>query len=302
MPTETLSPQPAREAPGAGGRTDRVPGSDTQVYTPHRVGLPPLGRYLRDTWNAREFAIELARTRLRAQNYNTVFGQLWLVLNPLVLSAMYFLLIEILRGGHRGFPEFVHIVGGLFLFHMLIINVLKDAATSVVSGAKLILNSAFPRVLLPLSSVLGGVLRFGPAIGMYAIFHVAAGLPIDVELLWAFVIIAVIVGVTAGFSMLVATVNVYFRDLNNFITYLCRIWMYATPVLYFASRIPDRFHWLLYGVNPVGALFTALGQVLDHGRAPDAGLVGIGVAWAVGIIVVGGLFLISREREFAVRL
>src|SRR3712207_5440560 len=69
------------------------------VYEPHRVGLPKLGPYLREVWRRREFAAELSRTKLRSQHFNTVFGQLWLVLNPLLLGLVYFILVDILQRG-----------------------------------------------------------------------------------------------------------------------------------------------------------------------------------------------------------
>ena len=63
------------------------------VYEPFRAGLPPLGAYLRSLWARRSFIAEFSRSELREQNYGSVFGQLWLVLNPLLLSGVYFLLI-----------------------------------------------------------------------------------------------------------------------------------------------------------------------------------------------------------------
>ena len=69
------------------------------VYEPHLVGLPPMGPYIREAWRRRNFATELARTKLRAQHYNTFFGQLWLILNPLLLAGVYYILVDILRAG-----------------------------------------------------------------------------------------------------------------------------------------------------------------------------------------------------------
>ena len=74
---------------------------ERHVYEPHRVGLPPLRPYVRELWRRREFAFELARTKLRAQHFDTAFGQLWLVLNPLLLGGVYFLLVDILRRGSQ---------------------------------------------------------------------------------------------------------------------------------------------------------------------------------------------------------
>ena len=76
--------------------------SEHHVYEPHKVGLPPMGSYIRELWRRREFAREMSRTQLRAQHFNTMFGQLWLVLNPLLLAGVYFVLVDILRAGSRG--------------------------------------------------------------------------------------------------------------------------------------------------------------------------------------------------------
>ena len=77
-------------------REDEFTG-ERHVYEPHSVGLPPLRSYMRELWRRREFAVELSRTQLREQHYNTVFGQLWLVLNPMLLALVYFILVDILR-------------------------------------------------------------------------------------------------------------------------------------------------------------------------------------------------------------
>ena len=79
---------------------------DHHVYEPHKVGLPPLGPYFRTLWARRQFLYELARTNLRAQHYNTTFGQLWLILNPVMMAVVYFTLVYIIRDGGRG-PVFL---------------------------------------------------------------------------------------------------------------------------------------------------------------------------------------------------
>jgi teichoic acid transport system permease protein len=101
--------------------------------------------------------------------------------------------------------------------------------------------------------------------------------------------------------MLVATMQVYFRDLAQFLPYLLRVWLYLSPVLYFADEVPDRYQIFIW-INPIGALLKAWSEVLIGGHAPDLAAVGVGAAWAVGLVLVGSLFFMSRERDFAVRL
>jgi len=294
MSTPTL-PGPARHR-----REDEFTG-ERHVYEPHTVGLPPLRSYVRELWRRREFAVELAKTKLREQNFDTAFGQIWLVLNPMLLALVYFILVDILRASDsRNSEFFAHLVAGLFAF-MLIHNALTVGVRSVTKGGRLILNSAFPRALLPLSAVITSFMRFLPTIVVYIPIHLASGLPVNANTLWVFPILALLLFLAAGLSMLVAAAQVYFRDLSNFLPYVLRIWLYVSPVLYYADEVPQRYKWLL-DVNPLGGLLTAWSEVLNEGHVPQAESMLLGLAWGIGVFVVAGLFFLSREREFAVRL
>src|SRR5690242_7983849 len=136
------------------------------VYEPHLVGLPPLGAYLREAWRRRAFAFELSRTKLRAQHYNTVFGQLWLVLNPLLLALVYFILVDIIRHGHRPHGFFAHLVAGIFAYYF-VSGAVREGVKSIVSGGRLVLNTAFPRALLPLSTVVSSFWLLLPTFVIY---------------------------------------------------------------------------------------------------------------------------------------
>ena len=133
-----------------------------------------------------------ARTKLREQNFDTVFGQLWLVLNPLLLALVYFILVDILRAAaSRNSEFFAHLVAGLFVF-MIIHNAMTVGVRSVTKGGRLILNSAFPRALLPLSAVITSFMRFVPTIVIYIPIHIASGLPVNANLLWVVPILALL--------------------------------------------------------------------------------------------------------------
>jgi teichoic acid transport system permease protein len=274
--------------------------SERHVYEPHRIGLPPLGPYLRELWQRREFAFELARSNLRAQHYKTVLGQFWLIMNPLLLAFVYFVLVDIVRAGSRG-PEFLaHLMLGLFVFRLVSSSV-RQGAKSVVGGGRLILNTAFPRTLLPLASVMAAFMRFLPTVAVYAVMHAVAGLPVGPQLLWSIPIIALVLVFGTGATMFVAALQVYFRDLTNILPYFLRIWLYVSPVLYYTDEVPNRFKAILVA-NPLYPLLGSMSDAVNQGQTPSAALLAGGCAWAVGALVVGALFFISREREFAVRL
>jgi teichoic acid transport system permease protein len=282
------------------GRRDDEFTSERRVYEPHKIGLPPLGAYVRELWRRRDFATEMAKTSLQSQHFNTAFGQLWLVLNPLLLAAVYFVLVDILRGGASQPGFFAHLLAGIFAYH-LVSDAVRQAVKSVTGGGRLILNTAFPRALLPLAGVITAFMRFLPTLIVYIPVHIIAGLPFGPSLLWIFPLIFLMFVMASGAAMLVSALQVYFRDVKNFLPYFLRIWLYASPVLYYASEVPDGIRWILV-VNPLGGLLTAWSDVIILGHAPEPSALALSVGWAFGIFLVGAGFFISREREFAVRL
>jgi teichoic acid transport system permease protein len=280
-------------------RTDEFT-SVRHVYEPHRVGLPPLGSYLRELWRRREFAFELSRTDLRAQHYNTLFGQLWLILNPLLLACVYYVLVDILRARAGGIDFFAHLMAALFAYYF-VTDAIRQAVRSVTGGGRLILNTAFPRLLLPGASVITAFKRFLPTIVIFLPVYFIADIPFGPELLWLFPIFLLFALLAMGMAALVAAGQVYFRDLKNFLTYALRMWLYGSPILYFAHEVPQRYEFLLL-LNPLAPLLTAWSDVIDFGRAPDPADLALGAAWGLAFFIAGALFFISREREFAVRL
>jgi len=273
---------------------------EVHVYVPHVVGLPPLRPYLRELWRRRQFALELSRSNLRAQHYNTGFGQLWLVLNPLLLGLVYFVLVDILRADDRDATFLAHLLGTLFAFYF-VSNSVSDGSNSVTNGSRLILNTAFPRLLLPLSSVITAVMRFLPTIAVYAAMHLVAGYPIGVHLLLMLPLFALLVVFAAGVAMLFAALQVYFRDVKSLMPYILRVWLYLSPVLYYVREVPEELRRII-AINPLYYLLGAWADVLDGGGLPALSTWAVCLAWAVGALLIGGLFFLSREREFAVRL
>jgi teichoic acid transport system permease protein len=276
------------------------PGSGIHVYEPYRGGLPPLRPYFRDLWRRRQFAVELARSNLRAQNYNTVLGQLWLILNPLFLGLVYFMLVTIVRGGSRG-PEFLaHLMLGVFAFRLVSTSI-RPGAKAITGGGRLILNTAFPRALLPAASTLTAVMRFLPTLVIYAIVHALAGLPVTPQMLWGIPILALMTAFALGMTMFFATAQVYFRDTRNFLPFFLRIWVFSSPILYYADEVPEKLMPILY-VNPLYPMLTTLSEAVNFGQTPDPALLLASLAWAAGALLVGAFLFISRERDFAIRI
>ena len=272
-------------------------------YGPHRAGLPPLVPYFRELWRRRAFAAEMSRATMRGEKTSTFFGQAWLVLNPLLLAAVYYLLITILRGHHD--PQaFVHLTLALFAFQM-VSSAINTGTTSVVSSGKLLINTAFPRLLIPLSAVRTAVFRFLPTVPVYLFFHVIflTGVWSPTMFLSLYFLGAMVV-FGAGLAAFFATVQVYFRDTSSFLPYFIRIWMYLSPVLWMPENIAHFSKTIvtLIQLNPMYAMLGGYTEAIQESKVPDAGLFVSSGLWALAVAAIGFVFFISRERDFAVRL
>ncbi len=309
----TTSPAPGSPRPSTyGGRI--------HVYAPHKASLPPLGPYLREFWNRRRFAFELSRANQKANHFDSPLGALWLVLNPMLLGFVYFLLISVLSGGVGDWKANLgRILIGIFTWYFAS-NSISLGASSITSGGKLILNQAFPRALLPLSSVISAMLMYLPTIPVFVVYYLFASytdtyepapgssqpvahhlLGLDNPALLFYPLLIVILTVEAyGLAMIFATMAVYFRDTSKFLGYFLRIWLYLTPVLYDVSKL-DAHKWVLY-LNPLGPVIGSVTRVWIDGVAPGPYMLLAATAWAVIALLFGAYIFISRERDFAVRI
>ncbi len=269
------------------------------VYEPFKAGLPPMRAYLRSLWHRRAFVSEFARSELREQNFGSVFGQLWLVLNPLLLSGVYFLLIYVI-GGTSDEIRFGHLTATLFLFY-LIANSLTGGVKAITSGQRLILNTSFPRVMLPVSAVVVAIFKFLPTLIVALAIHAILGLPYSWQMLWAFPVLLISIVMALGMAILISCINVYFRDISSMLPYLTRSLLYLSPILYEASTISSNIKQYQI-VNPIFYLLDSWSRVIVHAEAPTTfGLIHSSI-FAIVIFIVGTYFFLSRERDFAVRL
>jgi teichoic acid transport system permease protein len=271
-------------------------------YGPHRAGLPPLASYFRELWHRRTFAAEMSKASMRGANTATFFGQAWLILNPLLLAGVYYLLVTIIRGQHN--PDlFTHLTLSLFAF-TLVSTSITSGATSVTSSGKLLINTAFPRLLIPLSAVRTAFYRFLPTVPVYFVFHAIFGNPWHPRMILAAYFLFCMVLFGMGLAAFYATLQVYFRDTSSFLPYFVRIWMYLSPVLWLPESLRSfgKAAKTLVELNPMYSMLGGYSDLIHEGKYPPDYMWLSSAAWAVAVAVLGFLFFLSREREFAVRL
>ena len=279
-----------------------APGDVEYVFEPHSVKVPPIRPYVRELWDRRRFVSTLARTEIQGKRSSTIAGQAWAVLDPLFQAGIYFLLIEILRGGAggRGTAErMTLLISGIFLFTYTRRS-LVDGARSVVGGRGLLLNSAFPRALLPISAVYRGLLELAPAGVVYLVIHVAAGQPIGMGVVFLPTLLILQTTLNLGAALLFAALTVYVRDVTQILGYVLRVLFFITPVLWPVSILPPATRTVMV-FNPLFPVFAAYQEVVAGG-VPTTGQLAASLFWAVLFLVIGGGLFLSHERAFALHV
>jgi len=276
--------------------------TESRIIRPFRAGMPNLRQYFIDVRKRKEFVLELSRAERAEEHLDTVFGQLWSVLSPLLSAGVYYLFIFVVQGGHQGTEFFLHLVAGIFIFE-LVSTAGTRGANSIVRAGALINNTSFPRVLLPLTDILTAFRVFLPAMFIYAIFHFALGGTLYIASLQAIVALVLLVMFASGLAMFASTAQVYFRDTQALMPFALRLTMFLSPVLYF----PEQAKALLDGrflavFNPVFCMVQIFSGSLVRGDTFDLWTWVLAIFWATASLVGGFWFLVSREGEFAARI
>ncbi|HTK17819.1 MAG TPA: ABC transporter permease, partial [Acidimicrobiia bacterium] len=182
------------------------PYREATVYESTASGLPQLRPYLTDLWGRRRFIWHLARTDLKAEHYDSAIGQVWVVLDPLLMAAVYFLLRTVVRPSGSASARsaiIAHLVWAVFFF-TFVSNAMQTGARSLLSGRNLILNASFPRAVLPLVSIVKSVFDFLPTMLVYFAVHAVLGQPFGLSLIMLPVVIVTLTLMNIGLAMLFA--------------------------------------------------------------------------------------------------
>jgi teichoic acid transport system permease protein len=273
------------------------------VYEPTVTGLPPLRPYLEGVWDRRLFIWHMARTKMKAQHYDTVMGVVWLIADPLVMAATLYLMRAVLRPGGGNAAYQAHVIANLIMgvsFFFLVRDIVQGCALSIVGNRQMVLNSSAPRACFPAVTLVRAACDLVPALFIYFLVHAFTGQPWGWSLLSLPVVMVLMVAFSLGLGLLWAPLVVFFRDAGILLPYLMRIWMYITPVMFLMSEIPAKFH-LVFIINPLYPYFAMLQQIFQA-KWPSPGYLMGGLAWAVGFMLVGGVAFLIRERDYAVRL
>lgn len=278
---------PAVPKPPGGGPDETTPTmtlpAPAPVYYTKRLRL-----YLGDLWSRREFVWFLAVGNFKARNASTALGLFWWVLNPLLLSLVYYLVFGVLFDVGR---DIVYLMAGMFVFHFSSQS-LTGGANAVLQNSKLLANLRFPRIILPIANLIESTLGFFVSLGVLLVvaLFVDGSLPgLDILLLLAIVPLQFLFNL--GLSATAARLAVPFRDINNFIPYVNRIWLYLSPIIWPLSFLDDKSWAKAAEYNPMYAFISIYRTALIN-EPFQPRMLAFSAIWAVVVFVVGvGMFV-----------
>jgi teichoic acid transport system permease protein len=275
---------------------DSVP---TSSHGLTRLGAKvPLGPYLREIWARREFATAVPLGELRAQNMDTVLGNLWHLLNPLLLVAVYYLIFGVLLDTDRGVDNFLtFLTVGVFTFHYSRKSVLAGSR-SLVSNEGLIRSIKFPRAILPIATVIGETVAYLPALALMLVVAVATG--VEPRLSWLVLVPVLFVQglFNLGLVFVVARVTTAFRDVQNLLPFVFRLLFYVSGILYLVDRfVDDPLVLTVFRLNPFYA-FPTLNRFAVLGMVAEPLVWVSALAWTSVLFVSGFVFFRAGEQEY----
>ncbi len=253
---------------------------------------------LRELWEYRELLYFLAWRDVKVRYKQTALGAAWAILQPvfamLVFSIVFGRLAKIPSDGVP-YPVFAYCA---LLPWQLFAHALTESGNSLVANERLITKVYFPRLVIPLATLLAGLVDFGIAflvlLGMMAYYGIAPTAAMVALPFFLLLALATALGVGLWLSAL----NVQYRDVRYTIPFLTQFWLFATPVAYPASLVPEPWR-ALFGLNPMAGVVEGFRWAL-LGTAKGPGTLLVVSSAVVLVLLVGGLYYFRRmEKSFA---
>ena len=280
-----------------------MPPSDIIFLRPTR-GLAALN--LRDLWVYRELVYFLTWRDLKVRYKQTLLGAAWAILRPVIQMVIFTLLFGgVAKLSSEGVPYPVFNFTALLPWG-LFAKAITDAGRALVNNRNMITKVYFPRLVIPVASVLAGVVDFLIAFGVLVViiiyYHFSSSANFDFHFTPAlltlplFLLLALVSAL--GVSLWLSAMNVIYRDVGYVLPFLTEIWFFVTPIVYSSSEISPQWQWL-YALNPMAGVIEGFRWAI-LGTQAVSGLT-LFISTLVSLIVlISGLFYFRRmERSFA---
>jgi lipopolysaccharide transport system permease protein len=253
---------------------------------------------IRELWDYRELVYFLAWRDVKVRYKQTVLGVLWAVIQPFFTMVVFTLLFgQLAKIPTDGIP------GPIFYFSALVpwiyfSSTVTNAGMSLVANSGLLTKIYFPRVILPAAAALSNLVDFLISSFFLVGFIVYYEIPLGWNLLLWPILVVLLMLLALGLGAFFAALNVKYRDVKYALPFFIQLLLFATPIIYPSSMIPERFQWLLT-LNPLSALIEVFRYVVVPNRAVDWPIFGVSAAITGVLFVAGVVYFKSTEKAMA---
>ena len=256
---------------------------------------PPCGWLelrLHELWDYRELLYFSVWRDVKIRYKQTAIGIVWVILQPLLTMGVFTVFFgRLAKLPSQGLPYPVFYFAALVPW-MYFSYALQSATNVVVENQRVITKVYFPRLVLPFSAVLSGLVDFAIGFVVLVILTLAYGIRPTIAALWLPLLVLVAILTALGVGLWMSALNALYRDVRYVMPFVVQFWMFASPVAYPSALVPARWRWL-YGLNPMAGVIDGFRWALTgHGQPP--GLVMLASAAMVAVVLVGGLFFFQR--------
>jgi lipopolysaccharide transport system permease protein len=253
---------------------------------------------LKELWSYRELFYFLAWRDVMLRYRQTVLGVAWAIIQPLLTTVIFTVLFgRVAKIPSEGIPYALFAYTGLLPW-MFFSTALSTSSGSMVGNAGLIRKVYFPRVAIPGAAIVACLPDLAAGAAILIVMMVYFGYKLTLfALLWPLLLFQMLI-LTLGASLILAALNVRYRDVKHAVPFALQIGMFLTPIIYPTNIVPERFRFLL-AMNPMGPVIEGMRASLLGTRAFNWGLTGISVAMTGLIFFVGIAYFRRAERAFA---
>lgn len=263
--------------------------------------IPPLGSYLKQTWQRRDFIIELARARSTAEYSDSMLGRVWQLLTPLLNAAIYFFIFGILLGTKKGIENYTtFLVAGVFVFNFMQVSVTL-AASALPRNLLLIQAIHFPKLVLPLAVVVQQIQQYLVSLAVLVVIVLLTGEPVTLMWLAMPVVLVLQILFTTGLGLIFARWGANSRDINQLLPFFTRSWRYVSGVFFSITVFTATFaEWVSNALllNPGAVYIDLVRDSLMTSQTNQPIIWVMGVFWAFFFFLVGLIYFHRGERKY----
>ena len=254
---------------------------------------------LHDLWEYRELVYFLTWRDVKVRYKQTVLGAAWAILQPLLTMLVFSLFFgRLAKMPSDGIPYPIFAFAALVPWTFFA-NGLTQSSNSLVGNANLITKVYFPRLAVPIATILSGVIDLVLAFAVLVVLMFFYQMAPSSNVVWLPVFMLLALLAALGTGLWLSAMNVQFRDVRYTVPFLTQFWLFATPIAYPISLLKEPWKQTLFGINPMVGAVEGFRWAMFGAREAPVAVVAVSFASAVVLVISGALYFRRMERTFA---